>query len=261
MNKKIFSFIVAVMICLSMAFSASASVEGFFSPVERTLPLVVDNANIIPDDVETSLLTRCNEITSEYQIEVAIVTTPDIGYLTVEQFADDFYDYKGYGYGENDDGILVVYKPGEEGDRKIHITTHGKGVSEFSDPALDSIKNKMIGYLLVEDYDGAFSCYLDMVEDELKPGVKLTWLFGLMLAGAVVGFIVMSAVISKNKSVISQRNAREYTRQGSMTVTGSRDMFAYSRVAVTPKVQNNSSGGSTHRSSSGRSHGGSGASF
>ncbi len=261
MNKKIFSVIVAVMICLSVAVSASASVEGFFSPVERTLPLVVDNANIITDDVETALLARCNEITSKYKMEVAIVTTPDMGYLTAEQFADDFYDYNGYGYGENDDGILVVYKPGVEGDRKIHITTHGKGVSEFSDLALDGIRDEMIGCLIVDDYDGAFIRYLEMVEDELKPGVKLTWLFGLMLAGAVVGFIVMSAVISKNKSVISRRNAREYTRQGSMTVTGSRDMFAYSRVTASPKVQNNNSGGSTHRSSSGRSHGGSGASF
>ena len=257
MNKKIFSVIVAVMLCLSMSVCAFA----YFTPVERTLPLVVDNADLISDDTEAVLLKKCNEMAAEYELEVAIVTTPDLGGLTAEQYADDFYDYNGYGFGSNDDGILVVYKPGVQGDRKIHITTHGKGVSEFSDLALDNIRDEMINYLLVDDYDSAFTCYLEMVEDELKPGIELTWLFGLMLAGAVVGFIVMSAVISKNKSVISRRNAREYTRQGSMAVTGSREMFAYSRVTASPKVQNNSSGGSTHRSSSGRSHGGSGSSF
>lgn len=261
MNKKIVSAIVAVMLCLSMSVCAFASLEDFFVPVERTLPLVVDNADLISDDVEDALLEKCNEMAEEYELEVAIVTTPDLGGLTAQEYADDFYDYNGYGFGANDDGILVVYKPGEEGDRKIHITTHGKGVSEFSDSDLDNIRDKMISYLVDDDYDSAFICYLDMVEDELKPGIDLAWLFGLMLAGAVVGFIVMSAVISKNKSVISRKNAREYTRQGSMTVTGSRDMFAYSRVTSSPRVQNNGSGGSTHGSSSGRSHGGSGASF
>lgn len=258
MNKKI-SFAVAVLLCFLPALSASAYE---FTPVERTLPLVVDNADLISSDVEAALLEKCSEITAEYELEVAIVTTPDLGGLTAEQYADDFYDYNGYGYGENDDGILVVYKSGAEGDRKIHITSHGKGVSEFSDAALNGIIDEMKSYLIAEDFDGAFIRYLEMVEDELKPGVKLTWLFGLMIAGAVVGFIVMSAVISKNKSVTMQRNARVYTRQNSMTVTGARDMFAYSRVTATPKVQNNNSGGgSTHRSSSGRSHGGSGASF
>lgn len=261
MIKKNLAVLVGVLLCFSMAFSASAYTDGFFTPAERELPLVVDNADIIPDDVENSLLARCEAIASEHQIEVAIVTTPNLRGVTAQEFADDFYDYNGYGYGESDDGMLVVYKPGETGNRKIHITTHGKCVSEFSDSELDHIISEMIDYLVVEDYDSAFNCYLDMAEELINPGIKFDWLLGFIVAGALVGLVVMSAVISKNTSVISQRNASIYARQGSMTVSNAQDVFAYSRVVTSPKVQNNNSGGSTHRSSSGRSHGGSGASF
>ena len=115
-----------------------------FEKVERTLPLVVDQANIIPDDVEAALIARCDTIAEEYKMEVAIVTASDFGGLIAQAYADDFYDYNGYGYGENDDGMLVVYKPGEEGEREIYITTHGNGSGVFfegiRDPYLISLR-------------------------------------------------------------------------------------------------------------------------
>ena len=232
-----------------------------FVPVERTLPLVVDQANIIPDDVEAALIERCDTIAEEYKMEVAIVTANDFEGKSSEAYADDFYDFNGYGYGENDDGMLVVYKPGEEGEREIWITTHGKGSSVFFQGIREGIIADMKDYLIEEDYDKAFNMYLDRAEEQLKPGTPVIWLFVLALVGAVVGLLITGSMTAKNKSVIAQNQAKVYTRQGSMMVTGAQDVFAYSFVDTKPKAQNSDTDSSTHTSSSGRTHSGSGAKF
>ena len=67
---------------------------------------------------------------------------------------------------------------------------------------------------------------------------------------------------AKNKSVVAQNQAKVYTRQGSMVVTGAQDVYAYSFVDTKPKQTSDSSDDdSTHISSSGCSHSGSGAKF
>lgn len=233
-----------------------------FEKVERTLPLVVDEANIIPDEVESALIERCDAMAEEYKMEVAIVTVNDFGGLIAQAYADDFYDFNGYGYGENDDGMLVVYKPGEEGEREIYITTHGNGSSVFFQGIREGIITDMKDYLIAEDYEKAFNTYLDRAEEQLKPGTPVIWLFVLAAVGAVVGLLITGSMTSKNKSVVAQNHAKVYTRQGSMVVTGAQDVYAYSFVDTKPKQTSDSSDDdSTHTSSSGRTHSGSGAKF
>ena len=236
--------------------------EPEFVPVERTNPLVVDQADIIPDDVENALLTRCETIATEYEMEVAIVTTNDFEGKSAQAYADDYYDYNGYGWGENDDGMLVVYKPGAEGEREIWITTHGNGSTFFFQGIREGIIADMKDYLIAEDYDKAFNMYLDRAEEQLKPGTPVIWFFVLALVGAVVGLLITGSMTAKNKSVVAQNQAKVYTRQGSMMVTGAQDVYAYSFVDTRPKqTSDNSNDDSTHTSSSGRTHSGSGAKF
>lgn len=244
------------------AVTESNSYVTIIEKVERTLPLVTDDADLIPDDVEAELLARCEKIAEEYEMEVAIHTTYDFGGLIAEAYADDYYDFNGYGYGENDDGMLVVYKPGEEGEREIYITTHGNGSGVFFEGIRDGIIADMKDYLIAEDYEKAFNTYLDRAEEQLKPGTPVIWLFVLALVGAVVGLLITGSMTSKNKSVVAQNHAKVYTRQGSMVVTGAQDVYAYSFVDTKPKQTSDSSDDdSTHTSSSGRTHSGSGAKF
>ena len=237
-----------------------------FVPVERTLPLVVDNADLLTTEEENALCARFETLAQEYQMELAVLTVPDLEGKTAEEYADDFYDYNGYGYGENDDGMLVLYKPGEEGNRDIHITTHGKGLKAFSNSVCDNIIDSMIDDLKNENYASAFNTYADLGEKYLKPNVSFIWLLMCIVIGMLAGFIIIKSIAGKNKSVRKQTNATVYTRPGSMVVTGSYDTFIGKRLYQTPKPKSDdsSSGGSSggsHTSSSGRSHGGSGRSF
>ncbi len=232
-----------------------------FTPVERTLPLVVDNADLLTDDEEADLEAKLNTVTETYKTEVAVLTVADLEDKTPQEYADDFYDYNGYGYGEGDDGVLVLYKPGEEGERELHITTHGTAIDSFTDSDIDSVLYAMKDLLVAEDYVGAFNVYVEKCNEILAPStVSLFWIPVCLAVGFVLSLIITGIMTSSLKSVRSKANAKDYVRQGSMMLTGQQDIFLYSNVTKT-EINDDNDNSSTHTSSSGRTHGGGGMSF
>lgn len=258
MTKKMITGLTVVLICLSMFVSASA-----FTRVERTLPLVVDEADILFEDEETALIAKCEAFTTEYEMEIAVVTITDLQGMTAEAYADDFYDYNGYGYGENDDGILVLYVDGTSGNRELHITTHGNGTSEFYDTVREEMYVIMKDLIIAEDYNGAFNAFVQKAEEAMKPYVSPTVFFVCVLFGVAGGLIVTAHMTSKNYTVY-QRDASRYERSGSLELINHRDRLVNTNIQRITKATSNNNGGSrssTHRSSSGRSHGGTGGRF
>lgn len=258
MTKRIITVLAVMLICLSMFVSASA-----FTQVERNLPLVVDEADLLYEDEENALRERCEAFTEEYEMEIAVVTITDLQGMTAEMYADDFYDYNGYGYGENDDGILVLYVDGEYGERELHITTYGKGTSEFYDTVREEMYVAMKELIIEGDYNGAFNAFVQKAEDAMKPYVSPTVLLVCALFGVVGGLVVTAHMTSKNNTVY-QRDATLYERSGSLELVNHRDRLVNTNIQKIPKATSNNNGGSrssTHRSSSGRSHGGTGGRF
>lgn len=237
-----------------------------FQRVERTLPLVVDRAELLSDEEEKALLARCEAFTAEHKIEIAIVTVSDLEGKDGEKYADDFYDYNGYGYGKNDDGILVLFKPGADGERVLHITTHGKGEMNFFATIREEMYSAMKGPLAAEDYNGAFNTFLDKAEYTMRPNVSPIWLFVLVIVGAVIGLLIITKMTMPNYTV-AKRDAANYARPGSLAVTNRHDAFAYTNTERVAKAKDSSddsdsgSRSSTHTSSSGRTHGGTGGTF
>lgn len=234
---------------------------------ERVLPLVVDNADILTDEEEAYFLERCQTFTDEYKCEIAIVTINGIEGKTVQEYADDFYDYNGYGYGENKDGILCVYLDGEEGQRNATLITYGTAQENIGDDEIEDILLAIAGSAKFGEFKDAFDLYIDMSEEAVKPVPPLFWLLICLAVGMVIGLIITNTMASKNYSVYKKETAADYVREGTLMITGRNDMFRNTRVNVTPKPKNNSGGkssgsnGSTHTSSSGRSHGGGSISF
>ena len=239
-----------------------------FQRVKRTLPLLVDNADLLTADEETSLLTRLEAFTEKHEMEIAVVTVPDLEGKTVEEYGDDFYDYNGYGYGEDDDGILLlIYEPGAEGEREAYISTHADGTYEFFDTIREDMLVSMKDSLVAEDYVGAFNIFVDKAEETMKPNVSLMWLFVFVLVGAVVGLLITTGIASKNISVMAKGDANLYSRAGSLKLVNYYDNFMNTHTQKIPKAKDNNSSGkggtrsSTHTSSSGRSHGGTSMKF
>ena len=202
-------------------------------------------------------------------MEIAVVTVSDLEGKTVEEYGDDFYDYNGYGYGEDDDGLLLlIYEPGDGGEREAYISTHADGAYEFYDAIREDMMLSMRDSLVAGDYAAAFNIFVDKAEETMKPNVSPIWLFVFVLVGAVVGLLITTAMASKNKSVIAKDYADYYMRPNSLVLTNQNDVFVNSYTNRTAKVRDDDSdsGGSrtrssTHTSSSGRSHGGTSMKF
>ncbi len=262
----------------AVIYSIAAAVNAFGAgiPAERQLPRLVDEAELLTEEESRSLEERLDELSEKYQCDIAIVTTEDTEGKSAAAYADDFYDYNGYGMGEGDDGILLLV---DMGDREWAMSTYGFGITAFTDRGQKYLSDKFLPYLTDGDYMEAFTVYADLCGDFLKQAkngepfgegnlprepLSVWWIFGSLAGGTLVAFIITGFMEMQMKSARKQKNAGAYIKKGSLKLTGSSDIYLYSHVTRTPKPKDNDSSGggsSVHTSSSGRSHGGSSGSF
>ena len=273
--KRKFGFAAILLIVLSFLLSFAVSAEAEI-PEERQLPLLVDDADLLSDFEESLLLNKLTSLSEKLRCEIAVVTVDSLGGKSAQDFADDFYDYNGYGYGSDDDGVLFLISMGE---REWAISTYGIGHYALTDSALDAIENNVISYLSRGDYYEAFSQFADACDsyvryyyssdnvDEDDPWIREitpqptspgTHAIAAFLIAFVISLIVVSVMKSKLKSVRFQSGAGMYVVPNSMILSNSNDIFLYSNVVKTRRESSSSSssGGGSHTSSSGRSHGG-----
>ena len=226
-------------------------------------PLVVDGADVLTDYEEEKLLDILEDIRYDHDFDVVILTVDSLDGQWPEDYADDYYDYNDYSF----DGALLLICP-SSGDG--HITTSGYGIIALTDAGIDTITDEISHDLSWENYYSAFETFAERCDEFVDlaidgdpygyddmPGDPFP-LFESIAISLIVGFVIALIITlimkGKLKTVHFQKNASIYVKRGSMNVTHARDLYLYSRVTRTPKPRDNHSG--THRSSSGRSHGG-----
>ena len=239
---------------------------------------VVDNADLLTQTEENELSEKLQDISDELQFDVVVVTTNSTGSKTATEYADDYFDYNGYGRGSNNDGALFLV---DMGDRKWAISTSGYGIEAIVDSALDDMEEEIVPYLKSGDYDGAFNEFADLTYDivnDAKNGKSYsnsttsttknhkdigTNLIVAFSIGAGISLIIILVYRSKLKPVKFQKEAKEYIVPGSFNLRRSDDVFLYFNITKVPIPKNNDNddSGSFHSSSSGSSHGGSSGSF
>ncbi|MBQ9946404.1 MAG: TPM domain-containing protein [Clostridia bacterium] len=302
--KKLITLVIVSVLAFTLSFSSFAAYD--YSGGERT-SLLYDLANIINDADEPEILTKLEEISASYECEIAILTVYGTEGKDITAFADDYYDYNGFGYGENDDGLILVVDMAE---RNYAISTYGTAIEIFNDHNLNYLENNFLSYLSDGDYyqaavsftsccgsvladyenylnsgnndtyyneepfdDEYYNDYYSDYEDKYTPDFfNIKWFLVAIVIGVIIAFIYTASLKSQLKTVRSKASAKDYVIPGSLHLTQQRDVFMYSNVKKIPKPKENSSkgsrggtsfggGSSTHRSSSGRSHGGSRGSF
>lgn len=266
MKRKLLSVLFAVVICFSVAIPVCA---------EESLSRLVDNADLLTDSEETSLLSQLDNISEKQEMDIVVVTTDSLEGYTPQEYADNVFDYCGYGIGDNRDGLLLLVSIE---DNDWHISTSGYAITAFTDAGREYMSEQFLPYLSDGEYYKAFSTYADLCDQFITqaktdepydvgnlPKEPFKIWFNVLIAlgiGFVFAIIVVLYMKSKLKSVRFQPAASSYVRNGSMNVTQSGDFFLYSHLDRRARPKDNDSGGSsTHTSSSGSTHGGGGGKF
>ncbi len=297
--KKISVLFISVLLFLSFTSLSHAYYD--YSNGDRT-SLIVDEADLLSDAEEELLLEKYEQISYDYACEIALLTVNSTDGKDITAFADDYYDYNGYGYGDNYDGMLLVV---DMGNREYAITTYGTAITYFTEYNLSVLEDEFIPYLSDGAYVSAFSAFADKslsimasfgsatvypgdaaapddfnyvynddeyyYDDDYSEGhtfFSSDVLFASIIMGVIFSLIYTAYHKNQLKTVASKASAQDYVVPGSLQLTHQRDVFMHKNVSRRAKPKNTnssgrsgSSGSSTHRSSSGRSHGGSRGSF
>lgn len=257
--KKITSLLIILLLAASLTVTAFAAGGS---------PKIIDNANVLSSAEEAMLETQALALVNKYDMDVVILIEDSIGYQNVTDYADDYFDYNGYGVGSKHSGVLFLLDMDE---REWAISTCGNTIDALTDYGQEQIMDKVLDYLGNDEYYDGFCAYLELLDEYFEAYEKgepidqqrdlFDIIFDLFVAlgiGAVAGGITITIMKAGMKTVRPQRGAQSYVKDGSFKLTKQRDMFLYSNTSRTRKQSSSSGGGSsTHRSSSGRSHGGS----
>ena len=248
MKKKLFALLFAFVLSLSCAVPAFAATASHSR--------VADGAELLTDDEISALSDMLDEISSRQQMDVVVMTSDDLqGYDTATECADELYEYCGYGFGDEKDGIMLFISMD---DRDWAISTCGYGITAFTDAGCDYIGEQMKDDLSDGNYFDAFNTYASLCDEFItqaregspydvgslpREPLSFIWIPISIGIGVTLALIIVGVMKSKLKTVRFQTAANSYMKKDSLALTESSDLFLYHTVTRTAKPESSSSSG------------------
>ena len=246
----------------------------FFSASIFAQDRIIDNAGLLSSSQIAELSRMADSIAAAYDFDLVIVTESSIGGTRLMDYADDFFDYNGYGLGYDRDGCLLLQVTE---DRDYWFSSSGRGINvlDKNEYAFDKLEADVLKYLGENNYYEAYRAFLLDMELFLSLEAKgqsynffhkwngllllIFWIIALIIGFAIVG------IWNKGmNTALPQTQAVAYIVSGSLAFREKKDNFLYSTVTKTKRETQSSSGGGgggVHTSSSGSSHGGRGGKY
>ena len=243
-------------------------------------------------------IAQCRKST---KMDVVIVSAYADEERSAEEYADDYYDYGGFGVGKKASGVLLLYYmdgPGQPGG-ECYISTAGTMINMLTDERIESILDDVYGDLGNRDFAGATEHFLEDVKVYVKEGVEsgqYTYdrdtgeivryhsirLYEVAIAMVIAGILAGSVCLDIKKRYAMKQSSREVSNSLQayradcafcFSVAGDKMVNKYVRSVPIPRNTSSGSGGrghsgsssagrsTIHTSSSGSSHGGGGRRF
>ena len=242
MMKKILSLLTALLLLASLAVGVSAATyEG------NDELLLLDDAQLLTEAEADALYTKLETLSQKYGAQICIATMDTLEIGDIDEFIEFLYDYGGYGYGENKDGVLLLICMDI---REFRILSNGFAADAITLDNIETITDDITQDLSNGDYADAFDTFVDKCAYYLdghingfpfNAGKNLLIALGV---GLVVALIVTGIFKGQLKSVRKQDRASVYVRPGSLNITNSGDFYMYRTVTRTAKPKSNSSSSS-----------------
>ena len=242
---------------------------------------IYDNADVLNDSEESSLKELIDGYINEYNMDMVLVTENSHNKKSTKEYAQDFYDYNGFGIGKTKDGVIFVIDF-TFGYTDIYMVTTGQAILVYDDGRINNILDNVAlkkddGYfsMFEEFLDGSSmyasygipdsnkNAYIDENGDYRIKRSIFEYIIRAIIPSAIVATVVLLIFIFKNKMVRKSTDAAYYLKAGSVIINTKSDKF-FSTHTTSHKISTESSssggsgGSSISRGSSGISHGGGG---
>lgn len=278
--KKIISAMFAAFIIISISTVCFASpydtpdwypddIYSFSDFHAENAPHVVDNADIFTDAEETALSAKIDQLVSSYGKDFVIYTDISSYNMEVRTLAADFYQYNGYGIGDDYSGS-VLFICMEPGNRQWYSAACGSARDYYTANNVNDIDDSIYDEMVDGEYYDAAVDYINCLDvlygHKVSSGSLIGIIIGCALAGAGIASIVLFCLYKGMKKVKIATEADQYIVPGSFNIRRSRDYYLYSTV-IRRKRETNSGGGGRSgfsggfSSSGGRSFSGGGRRF
>ena len=298
--KKIKGIIICLLICTFLVMGSMA-VRADQTGAVSGQPRVFDQAGLFSETEIIQLEEKIAQCRKSTKMDVVIVSAYADGERSAEEYADDYYDYGGFGAGKKASGVLLLYYmdgPGEPGG-ECYISTAGTMINMLTDERIESILDDVYGDLGNRDFAGATEHFLEDVKAYVKEGVEsgqYTYdrdtgeivryhsirLYEVAIAMVIAGILAGSVCLDIKKRYAMKQSSREVSNSLQayradcafhFSVAGDKMVNKYVRSVPIPRNTSSGSGGrghsgsssagrsTIHTSSSGRSHGGGGRRF
>ena len=298
--KKIKGIMICLLICTFLVMGSMAVWADQTGAVSGQ-PRVFDQAGLFSETEIIQLEEKIAQCTKRTKMDVVIVSAYADGERSAEEYADDYYDYGGFGVGKKASGVLLLYYmdgPGQPGG-ECYISTAGTMINMLTDERIESILDDVYGDLGNRDFAGATEHFLEDVKAYVKEGVEsgqYTYdrdtgeivryhsirLYEVAIAMVIAGILAGSVCLDIKKRYAMKQSSREVSNSLQayradcafhFSVAGDKMVNKYVRSVPIPRNTSSGSGGrghsgsssagrsTIHTSSSGSSHGGGGRRF
>lgn len=298
--KKIKGIMICLLICTFLVMGSMAVWADQTGAVSGQ-PRVFDQAGLFSETEIIQLEEKIAQCRKSTKMDVVIVSAYADGERSAEEYADDYYDYGGFGVGKKASGVLLLYYmdgPGQLGG-ECYISTAGTMINMLTDERIESILDDVYGDLGNRDFAGATEHFLEDVKAYVKEGVEsgqYTYdrdtgeivryhsirLYEVAIAMVIAGILAGSVCLDIKKRYAMKQSSREVSNSLQayradcafcFSVAGDKMVNKYVRSVPIPRNTSSGSGGrghsgsssagrsTIHTSSSGRSHGGGGRRF
>ena len=298
--KKIKGIMICLLICTFLVMGSMAVWAAQTGAVSGQ-PRVFDQAGLFSETEIIQLEEKIAQCRKSTKMDVVIVSAYADGKRSAEEYADDYYDYGGFGVGKKASGVLLLYYmdgPGQQGG-ECYISTAGTMINMLTDERIESILDDVYGDLGNRDFAGATEHFLEDVKAYVKEGVEsgqYTYdrdtgeivryhsirLYEVAIAMVIAGILAGSVCLDIKKRYAMKQSSREVSNSLQayradcafcFSVAGDKMVNKYVRSVPIPRNTSSGSGGrghsgsssagrsTIHTSSSGNSHGGGGRRF
>ena len=120
-----------------------------------------DKIGLLSESEQQAVREKLDIMSEKEQFDFVAVITDSTEGKTDTEFADDYFDYNGFGMGSDYDGALLLLVMEPE-NRRCYISTCGRGVTKITDREIDILLDTVIdGYFAQGDYSGGIMAFPD----------------------------------------------------------------------------------------------------